>query len=137
MLHQIEYDVTFGDCDPAGIVFYPNIYSMLDRCFHDWLRRFGGHAALCEQLGLVGMGLREASSKFRRPVRDGDRISVSIDGLKWDEKTLGIDYVGRLGETVVFTGRELRALLVFTRAGIKAGDTGPLKTAIETYGERN
>lgn len=136
MLHQIEYDVTFGDCDPAGIVFYPNIYSMLDRCFHGWLRRFGGHAALCDELGLAGVGLREATATFRRPLRDGDRISVSIEALGWEDRTLAIDYAGRLGDTVAFTGRELRALFVVTPAGIKAGDTGSLKAAIEAHGER-
>ena len=134
MIHRVTHDVTFGDCDPAGIVFYPNIYRWLDRTFHDWLRRYGGHAALCRSLGFAGIGLREASARFLRPLRDGDRLTVALETVEWSDKGLGLGYAGRLGEALHFTAREERAVFVATSTGIRAGDTLPLKQVIEAHG---
>lgn len=130
-LHQITYPVTFGDCDPAGIVFYPNIYKWLDRCFHDWLRGFGGHAALCARFDLLGMGLTEATARFRRPILDGHDVVVTLDALDWSNKGLAATYNGHVGETLCFTGVEHRALFVRTTDGIKAGQTQALKAHLK------
>ena len=35
--HSLSVGVSFGDCDPAGIVFYPNFFRWFDRCFHHFL----------------------------------------------------------------------------------------------------
>ena len=49
--------ITFGDCDPAGIVFYPNYFRFLDRTFHAWLMTHGGHKAVCAKAGARDIGL--------------------------------------------------------------------------------
>lgn len=36
-----DFDITFGDCDPAGIVFYPNAFRWMDAGFHTLLRPVG------------------------------------------------------------------------------------------------
>ena len=52
---SMDQQVSFGDCDPAEIVFYPNFFRWVDRCFHEMLRqRLGGHARLCRDLGAQG-----------------------------------------------------------------------------------
>lgn len=47
--------ISFGDCDPAGIVFYPNFFGLFDRTFHAWLMAHGGHVAICEAIGAKGL----------------------------------------------------------------------------------
>jgi 4-hydroxybenzoyl-CoA thioesterase len=133
-VHSISYDVTFGDCDPAGIVFYPNIYAWLDRCFHDWLNRAGGHAALCASLGGMGIGLREASAAFRRPMMPGDRVEIALASVEWRDRTLVLRYEGRVGDTRSFTGEEQRALFVKTDEGMRAGSLDGLRDALADIG---
>lgn len=135
MPHEIRYQVTFGDCDPAGIVFYPNVYRWMDRCFHDLLRSRGGHDALCKSLGALGIGLRNASASFLRPMRDGDDLTILIELLEWSPRTLTVHYVGTVAGEVAFTGQEARALFVATPAGMKAGDLQPLRDMIDDHGE--
>lgn len=130
-LHSIDYTVTFGDCDPAGIVFYPNIYGWFDRCFHDWLARFGGHAALCRQVGAVGAGLMESDARFRRPMRPNDRITVHMTGAEWAQRTLRLTYTVMNGDTLAATGTELRGLFKPTETGITAGEMAELRALLD------
>ncbi len=120
-LHSIELRVSFGDCDPAGIAFYPNFYSWFDRTFHDWLWTFGGHDALCRRVGAIGMGLMDASARFFRPVKNGDRLTVSLAVEEWQSRALKLSYEVRVGETLMATGRETRGLFVQTENGMIAG----------------
>jgi 4-hydroxybenzoyl-CoA thioesterase len=78
IVQTIDYPISFGDCDPAGIGCYPNTYAWLDRVFHDWLKRFGGHEAICSELGAIGMGVIKARASFRRPMRYGDNLSLKL-----------------------------------------------------------
>ena len=129
-LHNIQHRVTFGECDPAGIVFYPNIYGWFDRCFHDWLAGFGGHAEVCRQLGAVGLGLMGAEATFRRPMRPNDRIAVAMTIRNWGRKAITVDYTVTLGETVTATGTETRGMFVPGEKGLTAGDMGLFRALV-------
>lgn len=102
--------ISFGDCDPAGIVYYPNIFRWMDAAFHNVLQSFGGHAALCRRLDAVGLGLMDAQAGFRAPLRPGEalRIEPAIDG--WSGKTLTMTYTGLVADRPAFTGREVRGM---------------------------
>jgi len=128
--HSLSYTVTFGDCDPAGIVFYPNIYGWFDRTFHDWLARFGGHGAICQELGAIGLGLMQADAVFRRPMRPNDRITVAMSVRDWGRKALMLDYAVTLGDTLTATGTEVRGLFKPTATGITAGEMSALQALL-------
>lgn len=128
--HSLSYTVTFGDCDPAGIVFYPNIYGWFDRCFHDWLAGFGGHASVCARLGAIGAGLMQADARFRRPMRPNDRITVSMTIADWGRKALTLQYeITRDGE-VAATGTEVRGLFKPVDGGLAAGDMAEFRALV-------
>jgi acyl-CoA thioesterase FadM len=38
LAHRSSFEVQFGDCDPAGIVFYPNYLAWFDAAFGRMLR---------------------------------------------------------------------------------------------------
>ncbi len=122
--------VSFGDCDPAGIVYYPNMFSWMDKAFHQSLHPFGGHQKLCADLGAIGFGLVSASADFKRPLRDMDALDLHIDAKTWTDKTLTLDYSGRLNDAVHFTGKEVRCMFMTGQAGIMAGPIGPLREVI-------
>lgn len=127
-----SYDVTFGDCDPAGIVFYPNIFRWMDASFHSLLRVHGGHSELCEQLGAVGLGLVDAAAQFKNPIRDGDRLNMHIGIEEWSDRTFTLHYEGRLEDRLAFAGREIRCLFKRTQQGIVAANLAQLREILES-----
>lgn len=134
-VHSLDYPVSFGDCDPAGIVFYPHVYAWFDRTFHDWLRQFGGHGALCERLGAIGIGLLEASARFLRPMRDGDSLILTLSLEEWGRKTLRLSYEGRVGGDITVVGSEVRALFKHGNTGMVAAEIEALRSMVEANGQ--
>jgi 4-hydroxybenzoyl-CoA thioesterase len=127
-----DFDITFGDCDPAGIVFYPNAFRWMDAGFHTLLRPAGGHATLCRNLKAVGVGLVDASAEFRRPMRDGDRLSLRITITEWSHRSFTLHYDGTVEGKRAFRGREVRCLFTRAESGIVAADVAPLRVLLET-----
>jgi 4-hydroxybenzoyl-CoA thioesterase len=129
--HVIEIPVSFGDCDPAGIVFYPNYFRWFDRCFHDLLQvRGGGHRALCARLGSAGLGLMDAGAMFRAPVREGETIRLELRVEHWGARSVRVGYAGRLDETLCVEGHELRGVFLMKDGRMTAGPTALLREAL-------
>jgi 4-hydroxybenzoyl-CoA thioesterase len=134
VVHKWSQPVTFGDCDPAGIVFYPNFFAWFDRTFHDWLRKFGGHAAICSSLGALGLGLMEVNAKFRAPLRDGDTLDLKLSIEAWDRKALRLTYEGDVNGKSAVVGSEVRGLFKTSLTGIMAADMQELRAYLESHG---
>jgi 4-hydroxybenzoyl-CoA thioesterase len=132
---SFEHRVSFGDCDPAGIVFYPHFYAWFDRTFHALLLPLGGHEALCDRIGAKGIGLIEASARFRRPLRDGDQARITLSVKDWGIKTLTLTYEVWNDDLLCATGTEVRGLFKATDAGMIAAPIEPLKEALEADGQ--
>jgi 4-hydroxybenzoyl-CoA thioesterase len=126
--------VSFGDCDPAGIVFYPNILRWVDATFHHFLRPYGGHARMCADLDALGVGVVESSAQFRTPLRDGDQLSIEIAVVAWGRKTLTLAYTGKVAGRTVFEVKEVRCLFKAVETGIVASEIGPLRALIPEDG---
>ncbi|WP_213545710.1 acyl-CoA thioesterase [Vannielia litorea] len=127
----LDVDISFGHCDAAGIVYYPNYFRWFDRCFHTFLKeRHGGHAALCQRLGARGIGLISADARFRSPALDGDVLRLEMRVGDWGRKSLRLDYRGSVGERLVIEGEELRGVFVDDGGRIRAGDVAPLREVI-------
>lgn len=123
--------VTFGDCDPAGIVFYPNTFRWMDAAFHNFLRPFGGHEELCSKLQSIGIGLVDVSAQFSSPLRDGDKLSIDILNIDWGNKTIILTYEGRVGERHAFYGKEVRCLFIRPKKDIIASNSIELRKILE------
>lgn len=129
--HVIEVPVTFGDCDPAGIVFYPNFFRWFDRCFHDFMAvRAGGHQALCDALGAQGIGLMDAGAAFRAPVTENTVLRLEMRVDRWSGRSLRLAYHGHVGGRPAVEGHELRGVFLRRDGRLTAGDTAPLRAAL-------
>lgn len=99
----------WGDCDPAGIVFYPRYFGWMDAGFQALLRARGlSQQTLRERFGTV-TPLVEVGASFRGPVRPGDALTVAIDVEAWEERRFRVSYAFDAGESVVAEGFEVRA----------------------------
>ncbi len=116
MAFEKTIDISFGDCDPAGILFYPNYFRWFDATFQSFLKtRNLDQGLLQKKLGTIGTGLIDVGASFRAPASYGDTLAIRLCGIDWTDRTFRITYERRVGERTVFEGIELRG--VFTRDG--------------------
>jgi len=112
--HVTDFVVEFGDCDPAGIVFYPNFLRWMDAAsLHyfaaagvpPWHRRNAGD-------GIIGTPIVDVQVRFVAPATYGDRIAVESTIAEWRTRSFVMQHVIRRDGTVLVEGREVR---VFAR----------------------
>lgn len=125
-----EQWISFGDCDPAGIVYYPNYFRWMDRTFHAFLEGHGGHRALCARLGSRGFGLVETNVAFRSPGQEGQRIRYHLDRIDWAGRTFEVHFRVTEDERLLLEGFERRGVFVDRDGRIRAGDVAPLRAAL-------
>ncbi|WP_198174067.1 acyl-CoA thioesterase [Mesorhizobium xinjiangense] len=132
--HDIQ--ISFGDCDPAGIVFYPNYFAWFDATYHAWLKSRGlTHASLAEAIGTAGTGLLDVGATFRSPATNGDRLRIRLSIAEWREKTFRLAYRGVIGERLVVEGFELRGVFMRDAEGrLRAGPVEPLRRLLNAEG---
>lgn len=103
---QREQLVRFGHCDPAGIVFYPRYFEMLNELIEDWFAQGLGlpFDVLIGQRQ-VGMPTAQLDTRFLRISRHGDRLvqRIRIERLGGGSMTLHIAFEGDDGMRVEFT----------------------------------
>lgn len=129
---SMDIQISFGHCDPAGIVFYPNYFRWFDRCFHTYLlKTAGGHRRLCRELEAKGIGLMDVHANFVSPALDGDLMTLDMTILDWGSKSLKLGYRGRIGERTVVNGTELRGMFVTREGRLRAGEMAPLRTLLD------
>ena len=105
--------VQFGDCDPAGIVFFPNFSRWMDAASLAFFMECGipPWRELVKSRGIVGTPLLEIHTRFIKSVTYGETITITTQGEEWREKVfLQVHRVTR-GETLICEGRETRAFV--------------------------
>ena len=107
--HLRKIEVGWGDCDPAGIVFYPNFYRWFDACSHALLIAKGlSHRALNERFGIIGCGLIDTGARFTAPARFDDVLEAESHVAKLTSRTFTVEHVLRRGEVQICSGHEVR-----------------------------
>ena len=109
--------IEWGDCDPAGIVFFPRYFAMFDSCTtglfsqvlgmskHQFLRHFQ----------FAGYPMVDTRARFMVPSRFGDEVTIETTITEIKRSSFQITHLlkkadGALGvegfETRVWTGRD-------------------------------
>ena len=120
MPHQIYEQpvrIHFGDCDPAGIVYHPSYFRLLNMLHEDFLQEVAGVGFIEIRKYGVGFPLVGVRTDFVAPSRPGD----VLEGRVWLEK-LGASSV-RFALTLSKNG-ELRVKCVQTMVCVKLNDAG-------------
>ncbi len=112
--HVFRVDVHFGDCDPAGIVFFPNFLKWMDNSSLAFFMACGvpPWRELVKTRGIVGTPLLEINTRFRKAVTYGQTIEVHTCVEDWQAKTFRHRHrVLRDGE-LMCEGTEVRAFVI-------------------------
>lgn len=111
-IHRVE--VCFGDCDPAGIVFFPNFSKWMDTSSLAFFMACGvpPWRELAKTRGIIGTPLLEIHTRFMKPATYGETIEVHTTVEEWAIKTFRHRHVVRRGDEVLCEGTEVRAFVV-------------------------
>ncbi|NVO07591.1 MAG: acyl-CoA thioesterase [Rhodoferax sp.] len=118
-----EIKVAFGDCDPAGIVFFPNFSKWMDAASLHFFMECGvpPWRELEKQTGVLGDPLLEIHTRFLAPATYGETLHISTSVQEWSSKVFTQKHVVRRGDTVLCEGTEKRAFCMRVEGGrIKA-----------------
>ena len=110
--------VTFGDCDPAGIVFFPNFSHWMDTASLSFFMQCGvpPWRELEKTRGIVGTPLLEINTKFMKSATYGETLTITTHVEEWRSKVVvQMHRITRAradgGDDLICEGREVRAFV--------------------------
>ena len=110
-LHSVN--VQFGDCDPGGIVFFPNFSRWMDAASLMFFTQCGVSPwrVLERERGIVGTPLLEINTKFLKTVTYGETIQIATHIEEWRRAVFIQMHRVTRGDELVCEGREVRAFV--------------------------
>ena len=84
LTNQRTIRVEWGDCDPAGIVYFPRYFEIFDACTVALFERAGFRKRpMLQSFGTAGIPLVDIKSRFMIPSHFGDDVTVESSITKW------------------------------------------------------
>ncbi|MFT4977236.1 MAG: 4-hydroxybenzoyl-CoA thioesterase [Myxococcota bacterium] len=111
--------VRFGECDPAGVVYYPVFFGWFHEAMEAWFAERVGvpYATVLEEIGFPAV---RTEADFSRPCRNGDEVTVDVVVEKMGSRSLTFAFTVRgAGE-----GEDVRARGKTVCVGIAAAADG-------------
>jgi 4-hydroxybenzoyl-CoA thioesterase len=86
--------IEWGDCDPAGIVFYPRYFAMFDTSTAYLMERAAGMSKFdyLRHYKFVGHPIVETRAIFRVPTRFGDEVSIETAVVACGRSSIKIEH---------------------------------------------
>lgn len=83
--------IEWGQCDPAGIVFYPQYLIMFDTSTGWLFERTGLSPSLMrKKYGIVGMPVLEVGARFVRPCRFDEDVVIESEIGEWGRSSFTV-----------------------------------------------
>jgi 4-hydroxybenzoyl-CoA thioesterase len=109
-MFETVFPVEWGDCDAAGIVYYPRYFDWFDRTFQRWLKAKGmSQRTLAAEFGIIGTALVDVGAAFRGPATFAEDISIAAAVTLWEDKRFRLAYRVTRGDHPIAEGHEVRA----------------------------
>jgi 4-hydroxybenzoyl-CoA thioesterase len=109
---EIAYPVRveFGDCDPAGIVWFPNFFRWIDAASRHFFVACGvpPWADTATTIGVIGTPLVDTHAKFIKTATYGDQLQVHTSIAEWRTKSFVQRYRVTRGDELLMECEEVR-----------------------------
>jgi len=107
-LFALPVQLRWGECDPAGIIFYPTYFLWFDAASWNMFAAVGYHAKRMRAEHLA-MPLVAASCEFKHPAEQEDHCEVRSRIVRWGGKSFVVAHdVVRSDGTLLASGTETR-----------------------------
>jgi 4-hydroxybenzoyl-CoA thioesterase len=135
MASQLQLVCDWGDCDAAGIAFYPNFFRWFDSATWALFERIDLPMQTHEaRFGGVGFPLAATSAQFLRPVRIRERLTVRTTVTNIAARRLALRHEVSGGGDVKAIGIEERFWAVRHNGEIRSAQIPePIRTALADF----
>jgi 4-hydroxybenzoyl-CoA thioesterase len=112
-------EIEFGDCDPAGIVYYPNYFRFFDNATAGLLSAaFGMHKRdWLAHYGIAGIPMVDTGARFVRPSRFGDVVDIRTAITELGRSSFSVQHTLLNGGEAAIEAHEKRVWVVRDDAG--------------------
>jgi 4-hydroxybenzoyl-CoA thioesterase len=102
--------IEWGDCDPAGIVFFPRYFAMFDASTAALFAAALGYDkfAMRKRFGIVGFPIVDTSAKFILPSRYGETVTIESSISRFGRSSFGVAHRLLRGEDLAIEASETR-----------------------------
>ncbi|MBV8619267.1 MAG: acyl-CoA thioesterase [Curvibacter sp.] len=102
--------VEFGDCDPAGIVWFPNFFRWIDAASRHFFSECGvpRWEETERSLGVLGTPLVDTQARFVKTASYGDTLQIHTTVAEWRGKSFVQAYRVCRGEELILECQEVR-----------------------------
>ncbi|NVB39862.1 acyl-CoA thioesterase [Pseudenhygromyxa sp. WMMC2535] len=91
--HVHHLDIGFGDCDPAGIVYFPRYFDFFHQAMESWFpAALGMGYAEFVRGRKLGFPAVHSEADFVAPSRFGDRVAIHLRVAKLGRSSITLDY---------------------------------------------
>jgi acyl-CoA thioester hydrolase len=100
-LHSVDFRLSYGDCDPAGIVYYASYYRWMERVHTEWWFLSGIRLDELSDLCGVSIVTRAASAEFLWPLRVFDLVACRMSTARVGRSsfTMAFDFLAEEGRS--------------------------------------
>lgn len=101
--------VEWGDCDPAGIVFYPRYFAFFDASTQHLFEAAGfAKPFLRKTFDIIGYPMVDTRAKFIIPSKFGEDIKIVSSVSKWGRSSFDVEHKVFKGEMLAIEAFETR-----------------------------
>ena len=110
----MNVEIRFGDCDPAGIVYFPRYHRWMDAASLHFFMTCGVPPwhELEHTTGIIGTPLLEHHARFLKSATYGEQLTISTFVEQWHNKTFVHKHVVRRGDELICESSETRIFCV-------------------------
>jgi len=132
-MFRFHQPVSFKHCDPAGIVFYPRYFEMINDCIETFFAAVADWPFMeIHKVGAVPTA--EIRTRFVRPSRLGDHLILSLAATQIGRTSLGLTISGACGAETRFETEQ--TLVKVDNAGTPTPWPEPVRESLQQFKER-
>lgn len=117
--HTSKVEIQFGDCDPAGIVYYPNYFRFFDNATAGLLSAaLGMHKRnWLAHYGIAGIPMVDTGARFIRPSAFGDIVEIRSEITELGRSSFSVKHTLFKDGEVAIEAHEKRVWVVRAEEG--------------------
>ncbi|TGG90676.1 acyl-CoA thioesterase [Natronospirillum operosum] len=109
LTNRVNRTIEWGDCDPAGIVFYPRYFAFFDDATGQLFAAAGfPKYEMTQRFDIVGIPMVDTRSKFYIPSRYGDEVVIESTVTEFRRSSFDVTHRLYKGEALAVEGFETR-----------------------------
>jgi 4-hydroxybenzoyl-CoA thioesterase len=117
LINKKKIRIEWGDCDPAGIVYYPRYFAFFDNCTAALFEAAGlPKQEMLKTYGIVGIPMVDTRARFRASSRFGDDVVVESSISEWGRSSFDVQHKLFKGEVLAVECFETRVWAARSRS---------------------